>query len=180
MGVEALMSCFRHCKWSRKCYFQKTVKRRTLDARDTKKHGTWTLIMKLFCVIWANIGDHYAKNESRSSCGCGKSSSSFFQLNAKVRRSCKYRFSYFFNFRTRPIPGNGMTCKTIAFSIQLTFESFKIWQVLDPTSHLDDVVVKTVVQLTINTHHGIVEKQSVLQTGRKVLTFRVSAVSRNW
>ncbi len=149
-----------------------------LEILKNMGHGPWS--WNFFCVICANIGDYCAKKLSRSSCGCGKSSSSFFQLNAKVRRSCKYRLSYFFNFRTRPIPGNGMTCKTIAFSIQLTFERLKIWQVLDPTSHLDDVVVKTVVQLTINTHHGIVEKQSVLETGRKVLTFRVSAVYRNW
>ena len=50
-----------------------------------------------------------------------------------------------------------MTCKT-ATNLDLG-ESF----CLDPTAHLDDVVVETVVELAVDAHHGVVEEQPVLK-----------------
>ena len=83
---------------------------------------------------------------------------SFVRLNASFGGPVDSYLSNFFYISQQVLsPGNSVTCKK-STNLDLG-ESF----CLDPTAHLDDVVVETVVELAVDAHHGVVEEQPVLK-----------------
>ena len=78
--------------------------------------------------------------------------------------SAESHLSNFFYISQRvssPGNGNDLREKRLIMILATRAKAF-----LDPASHLDDVVVETVVELPVDAHHGVVEEQSVLKTRR--------------